>query len=99
MNVRKNLITCLINSVKNTSPKNLNLKILLSQCLRILELMEHTHMKKVNTFLNSVIRFLLYVFPEYQLFPFIDAAVIEQRRIAATLGPCPKGGNHELRQH
>ncbi|RGB42903.1 hypothetical protein C1646_809717 [Rhizophagus diaphanus] len=28
-----------------------------------------------------------------------DAAVIEQRRIAATLGPCPKGGNHELRQH
>jgi len=32
-------------------------------------------------------------------FAFIDAAVNEQRRIAATLGPCSKGGNHELRLH
>ncbi|CAG8472718.1 6926_t:CDS:2 [Ambispora leptoticha] len=29
----------------------------------------------------------------------IDPAIIEQRRIATQLGPCPKGGYHELRSH
>ncbi|CAG8683831.1 14651_t:CDS:2 [Funneliformis caledonium] len=31
--------------------------------------------------------------------PYEDAAVNEQRNIAASLGPCPKGGDHELRLH
>ncbi|CAG8703525.1 13573_t:CDS:2 [Acaulospora morrowiae] len=31
--------------------------------------------------------------------PYEDPAVIEQQRIAEKLGPCPKGGLHELRSY
>ncbi|KAF0453229.1 hypothetical protein F8M41_001772 [Gigaspora margarita] len=31
--------------------------------------------------------------------PYEDPALLEQQRLAQQLGPCPKGGTHELRSH
>ncbi|CAG8441218.1 1590_t:CDS:2 [Ambispora gerdemannii] len=42
---------------------------------------------------------LFVIWGHFNRFNLTDPAILEQNRIASQLGPCPKGGYHELRSH